>query len=107
MLHGSSGADVLNGGSGADLLDGSADNDILTGGAGVDMFRFGEGDGQDIITDFTAGETIQVDRYGSAQSITQVGTDVLVQFSSRGSDHYPKQQYRDGSGRTRLRRGRE
>ena len=47
------------------------------------MFRFGEGDGQDIITDFTAGETIQVDPDGSAQSITQVGTDVLVQFSSR------------------------
>jgi len=82
ILRGSSSNDLLNGGADADTLAGNAGNDTLTGGTGNDIFQFGQADAQDTITDFASGDTVQVDGYNSAQSITQVGSDVLVTFSS-------------------------
>ncbi|MGJ8622832.1 MAG: calcium-binding protein [Yoonia sp.] len=53
-LSGGDGQDLLNGGDGNDLLEGGFGDDTLTGGAGADTFVFKGGD--DVITDFTAGD---------------------------------------------------
>jgi Ca2+-binding RTX toxin-like protein len=82
VLHGAGGDDLLEGGADADVVSGDTGNDTLTGGAGNDTFRFGAADGQDTITDFASGDIVEVDGYGSAQSITQVGNDVVVVFSA-------------------------
>ncbi len=56
--------DNLIGGEGNDIINGGADNDILAGGLDVDTFRFdGANFGSDRITDFTPGETIDLDFY--------------------------------------------
>ena len=61
ILYGSLGNDILYGGDGNDTLHGNScyagdeDNDILYGGAGQDTFVF-DGEGNDIIADYTAGQ---------------------------------------------------
>jgi Ca2+-binding RTX toxin-like protein len=55
MLFGEDGNDTLDGGQGADLITGGTGNDLIMGGAGADQFKFREGDGADVITDFEAG----------------------------------------------------
>ncbi|MDO5609336.1 MAG: calcium-binding protein, partial [Pseudomonadota bacterium] len=50
-LNGGDGDDWLDGGEGDDILDGGAGNDRMIGGTGQNTFRFGRGDGQDIILD--------------------------------------------------------
>jgi serralysin len=54
-LSGDAGNDKLSGGSGNDTLDGGAGNDRLTGGSGNDVFIFKKAQGNDTITDFSAG----------------------------------------------------
>jgi Ca2+-binding RTX toxin-like protein len=81
-IRGGGSDDVIDGGAGMDSLSGGIGTDTLTGGADNDIFLFQEGDGKDTITDFTSGDTIQINGYTSAQSITQNGTDVVVTFSS-------------------------
>jgi trimeric autotransporter adhesin len=78
VVHGLAGADNLNGADGNDTLIGGAGADTLTGGAGNDTFLYGVGDGADVITDFAAGDVAKIGGYSSAQSITQVGADVVV-----------------------------
>src|SRR5207247_330333 len=53
VLDGGGGADKLTGGIGADVIIGGTGPDTLTGGAGSDVFVFGQGFGNDVITDFT------------------------------------------------------
>ena len=53
LLNGGTGHDLLRGGEGNDYLLGGAGNDTLSGGADGDIFVLG--DGNDTITDFTAG----------------------------------------------------
>ncbi|GKT01276.1 RTX toxin [Acidovorax sp. SUPP3434] len=48
-IHGNGGDDALYGAAGDDTLDGGAGNDRLNGGAGANTYRFGKGDGQDVI----------------------------------------------------------
>jgi len=55
-LSGGAGNDILSGGAGNDRLDGGAGNDRLTGGSGNDIFIFKKGQGNDTITDFSAGK---------------------------------------------------
>jgi Ca2+-binding RTX toxin-like protein len=62
-LHGYDGDDILTGGADNDILFGDAGNDRLNGGAGKDRLTGGAGadtfiysGGNDIITDFNAGE---------------------------------------------------
>ncbi|MCC6917548.1 MAG: putative Ig domain-containing protein, partial [Nitrosomonas sp.] len=57
-LLGEAGNDVLRGFNGRDdVLVGGAGNDTLEGGSGSDTYRFGLGDGQDVINEgYTAGE---------------------------------------------------
>jgi len=55
MLFGEAGNDTLDGGEGDDLITAGEGNDTITGGAGGDQFKFRQGDGIDVITDFEAG----------------------------------------------------
>jgi Ca2+-binding RTX toxin-like protein len=57
-LEGFGGGDTLDGGGGNDKLDGGGGNDTLTGGGGDDLFYYRDGGNNDVITDFTAGGTI-------------------------------------------------
>jgi Ca2+-binding RTX toxin-like protein len=81
-LTGGAAADSLLGDDGNDTISGGAGNDMLTGGAGNDVFLFNAGDGSDTVTDLAAGDQVKISGYGAAQSITQVGGDVVVVFSA-------------------------
>ncbi len=94
LLIGGRGADTINGGLGDDVLSGGAGNDrlfgdkgddSLSGGLGEDHFifsRFGVGtrSGNDIITDFEAGDVIGLGRIENEADVivTQVGDDVAI-----------------------------
>ncbi|MDR2220676.1 MAG: putative Ig domain-containing protein [Methylobacillus sp.] len=61
LIDGGAGNDTLRGAVGDDTLIGGAGDDILTGGSGSDIYRFGLGDGQDVIGEgFAAGEDVVV-----------------------------------------------
>lgn len=66
VLRGGAGDDVLAGEWGRDVLLGGAGTDALSGGAGADVFRFataaeiGRGSGADVISDFGAGDRIDL-----------------------------------------------
>lgn len=61
VLNGEVGVDTLSGGLGDDIVTGDADFDFLTGGLGNDVFRdTAVGLNGDTITDFTAGDAIQI-----------------------------------------------
>ena len=81
QLSGVAGNDMLDGGTGNDTIKGGTGDDTVAGGAGNDLFVFKAGDGQDVIVDLEAGETVKVSGFSSAQSITQVGSDVVVVLS--------------------------
>ena len=81
-LTGTNDADAIEGRGGADTINGLGGNDTLQGGAGNDKFRFEAGGGKDTITDLAAGELVQISGYSSAQSISQVGSGVVVILSS-------------------------
>ncbi|SFC35351.1 calcium-binding protein [Tropicimonas isoalkanivorans] len=53
LLFGQAGDDILFGGRKADSLIGGKGDDRLTGGQGPDTFLFGDGDGRDVVADFT------------------------------------------------------
>lgn len=80
-LDGGAGRDSVSGGDGADTLVGSRGNDVLSGGAGNDVFLFASRDGQDVIRDLSAGDKVVISGYAAAQSVTQVGTSVVVTLS--------------------------
>jgi VCBS repeat-containing protein len=87
VLYGFAGNDVLSGGGGNDILVGGTGNDTLTGGPGADAFVFTDGDGNDVITDFTPGtDHVDLHAYGIANFaalqpfISQSGSDTLIEF---------------------------
>ena len=55
-IQGGTGADSINGGAGNDSIIGGKGNDYLYGGAGKDVFVYNDGDGNDTIQDYTAGQ---------------------------------------------------
>ncbi|MBP2296818.1 Calx-beta domain-containing protein [Azospirillum rugosum] len=71
LLRGMGGNDSQSGGAGDDVLNGGTGRDTLTGGEGNDTFRFDSfGDiGGDVITDFAAGDRIDL----SALNVTFIG----------------------------------
>ena len=85
-LFGHAGNDTLVGGAGNDVLSGGAGNDTLSGGTGDDRFVFHNGDGLDTITDFAAGDVIDLGGYdatdfaGVHALMSQVGSDTLITF---------------------------
>jgi len=77
-LLGNLGDDVLSGLGGNDVLVGGAGTDTLTGGSGVDRFVMTNGDGPDIITDFTLGNLNPVNGAVSANADILDISDVLA-----------------------------
>ena len=81
-LAGDSGNDIINGDNGNDIIIGGYGNDTLTGGAGKNIFIYDDGDGNDVITDYTAGsDTIQIDS-GSIIGSSLSGNDVILNIGS-------------------------
>lgn len=74
-LIGGSGADTLIGGSGDNVFEGGTGNDHLEGQDGDDCYRFGIGDGVDVIID-TGG--INVLKFGAGFSADQLKADIIV-----------------------------
>ena len=72
-----SGDDTLVGDANANVLTGGAGDDTLTGGAGDDVFRFysSEGLSTDVITDFSAGDSIELVDDTGAQATAQITSD--------------------------------
>ncbi|GMG84201.1 hypothetical protein LNKW23_34150 [Paralimibaculum aggregatum] len=54
-IAGGAGVDVLRGQGGDDTIEGGTGNDRMGGDAGADVFVFADGDGTDLIFDFTPG----------------------------------------------------
>ncbi|SNS18494.1 calcium-binding protein [Tropicimonas sediminicola] len=52
-LSGNRGADSLYGRAGRDVLQGGRGNDVMIGGSHADRFIFNDGDGRDVVRDFT------------------------------------------------------
>lgn len=59
-LRGGKGKDLIQGGAGNDTLWGGKKSDTLTGGDGDDVFIFQVGDGNDVITDYSSGDMLQI-----------------------------------------------
>lgn len=85
LLFGGDGDDTLDGRDGADTLAGGAGSDRLTGGGGNDSFRFGLGDGADVITDLSAGDRVIVHGYSAWAGLVQSGADTRVVLSDTDS----------------------
>jgi hypothetical protein len=86
ILNGGIGNDRLVGGVGDDLLTGGRRNDVLTGGTGRDRFVYrGVFEGRDRITDFEAGDVIDLSALRLGQNalgkrvlLEQVGTSTVI-----------------------------
>ncbi len=101
-------ADTLDGGDGNDVLVGGMGADVMTGGEGDDVFRWDVDDlwetpvkGVDRITDFSAGDTLDLRHFFKAFAfdaghepdasflrLTQDGNDTLVAYSLTGGPLY-------------------
>lgn len=57
-------ANRIDGGMGSNIIRGMGGNDWITTGAGADIVIFKKGDGHDVITDFAAGDKIQLLGFG-------------------------------------------
>lgn len=67
---------IISGASGSQTIDGGAGNDVLTGGGGADIFVVSKGNGSDLITDFSADDTLRLDGFNftSFEQITSQTT---------------------------------
>ena len=81
-ITGNSSANSIKGGKGADTLIGGKGNDTLTGGSGNDVFSYANGDGNDIITDYTAKQDKIKLTSGSISSSSLKGSDVVLKIGS-------------------------
>lgn len=95
VLNGLAGADTLIGGGGADTLIGGVGLDTLTGGTGNDKFVFATGDfasktssGADRITDFTAGDKIDVSQIDALVAASGYGAPGNQAFHFIGSNFF-------------------
>lgn len=79
IIYSGAGKDVLYGNGGNDKIFGNAGNDELYGGAGKDTFFYANGDGNDVIADFTAKDEIYLSS-GSIDSVTLSGKDVTLKI---------------------------
>ena len=88
-LTGGAGNDKLFGDAGNDTLNGGKGNDTLTGGAGADVFIYASGDGNDVITDYTAQDKLRITgSYSTLNSgndiVVKVGTGKLTLKNAKG-----------------------
>ena len=68
--------DTIIGGVGSDTLTGGKGNDKLTGNAGYDIFTYADGDGKDVITDYTAGQDKVQLTSGTIKKVAVSGSNV-------------------------------
>jgi Ca2+-binding RTX toxin-like protein len=80
-LRGGQGDDVIHADSGNDWISGDLGNNTIHGGQGMDTFHASAG--HDVIDGWHAGDHVQVDS-GVTYTVSQVGADVHVAFSSGG-----------------------
>ena len=76
-IFGYAGNDSLNGGDDNDSIVGGKGTDTLTGGDGEDVFFYANGDGNDVITDYTEEDKIQITS-GDVTSVSLKGNDVIL-----------------------------
>lgn len=88
-LTGSGSDNLLRGGDGDDSLIGGLGNDTLSGGAGADEFVFSLTDGADLVTDFTAADSLKFSGLITGTTIAQVmatasqiGSNVVFDFGA-------------------------
>lgn len=86
VLGGQGGKDIIFGGAGDDQISGGAGDDILTGGSGNDTFNFKLGDGHDTITDFSAGDKINLynDYISGKEVVTITSVDDMHKLVDTG-----------------------
>jgi Ca2+-binding RTX toxin-like protein len=77
-LSGFDGNDVLLGGNGDDVLNGGRGNDTLTGGNGPDEFVFWANFGNDIITDFSKPDKINLSKLSLNSSALDSNRDGVI-----------------------------
>lgn len=83
LIDGGKGADTIDGAGGADTITGGTGNDNLTGGEGNDIFVYNDGDGKDVITDYTANEdSIYLKGNVGVRSVSSKGDDVTFNVGS-------------------------
>ncbi|MCF3932770.1 hypothetical protein L1787_04990 [Acuticoccus sp. M5D2P5] len=83
VLIGGAGGDNLDGGFGNDVLFGGPGSDFLTGGDGFDRFVFAPGDGNDFVTDFETGDTLDLRAFDlisfdNVEAVTRSNEDITV-----------------------------
>ncbi|MEM8753269.1 MAG: calcium-binding protein, partial [Pseudomonadota bacterium] len=71
-FEGGDGDDKLRGGAGDDTLAGGQGNDRIHTGTGADVIIFNEGDGRDVILDFTAEDTLDLTGVGFEGDLADV-----------------------------------
>jgi len=80
-INGNAKANKITGGAGDDSLNGGSGNDTLTGGNGADVFIYANGSGKDVITDYTAEDSIAISN-GSIASASIKSSDVVFKVGS-------------------------
>ena len=80
-ITGTNRAESLVGGSKADTLIGGKGNDTLKGNGGNDVFVYSNGDGADVIADFTAGDKISL-ASGSVASASLKSSDMIFKIGA-------------------------
>ena len=81
-ISGGAGNDKLYGEAGADTLYGGVGSDTLTGGDGKDVFVYANGDGADVIADFTAGQDSIKLTSGTVTSASLKSSDMVLKIGS-------------------------
>jgi len=79
QLSGNADNDILNGDAGFDTLDGGIGDDELTGGSNWDVFVFGNGFGNDVITDF--------DQANAFEAIDLSAVSAITDFADLSTNH--------------------
>ena len=82
-IVGGQGNDEINGGKGNDTIAGGTGNDTLYGGAGADVFVYNNGDGKDVIADYTEDDFIQINDDAVAKVSKKNGNAILTLESKK------------------------
>jgi len=81
QLNGGGGNDTLQGGGNNDTLNGGDGDDINTGGGGSDKFVFDDDDGTDIVTDYAAGEVVELTS-GGEYTVDDSTADTILTYGN-------------------------
>ncbi len=88
VLLGGPGDDILSGGGEDDVLCGGPGDDALFGGEGADLFVFNDiFDGNDVIKDFSAGQSDAIDLTGVLNGTSALLSD-YIQITNNGTDTF-------------------